>query len=135
MLRSVKTSDYMSDKFIKIDLHADIFDAINTLLEYKIAAMPVVGKDGVLQGIISEVNCLEAILTLTYHEEEQGGKVSDYMSKEITTMAIDTDIIKISKAIIENDLYCLPITENGKLVGQISRSDVLRIVEGFAQSN
>ncbi|MFT5706290.1 MAG: putative transcriptional regulator, partial [Oceanospirillaceae bacterium] len=42
------------------------------------------------------------------------------------------DIIAVSNLIIEKDLYCLPVTQNGKLVGQISRSDVLRAVENYS---
>ena len=57
------------------------------------------------------------------------------MTRDVTPVSIDTDIIAVSELIIDKDLHCLPITQNGKLVGQISRSDVLRAVEGFSVSS
>ena len=135
MLKSVQTKDYMSDKIFKVSEQTDLFAAIDMLLEYRLSAAPVVDSDGQVVGIISEADCLKAILTLTYYEEEKGGKVGDYMTRDVTPVSIDTDIIAVSKLIIDKDLHCLPITQNGKLVGQISRSDVLRAVEGFSVSS
>lgn len=132
MLRSVQAKDYMSNKFVKVLESTDLFDAIDMLLEYKLQAAPVIDEEGHVVGIISEGDCLKAILTLTYHEEEKGGKVGQYMTRDVSSVNIDTDIIAISNMIIEKDLYCLPITQNEKLVGQISRSDVLRAVESFS---
>ncbi|NQZ33753.1 MAG: CBS domain-containing protein [Oceanospirillaceae bacterium] len=132
MLKSVQAKDYMSEKFLKISTQTDLFEAIDMLLEYRLSAAPVVDMEGHVVGVISEGDCLKAILTLTYHEEEKGGKVGDYMTRDVSPVNIDTDIIAVSKIIIEQDLYCLPITQNGKLVGQISRSDVLRAVESFS---
>jgi len=132
MLKSVQAKDYMSDKFVKITAQTDLFNAIDMLLDYRLPAAPVVNDDGEVVGVISEGDCLKAILTLTYHEEEKGGKVGQYMKCDVNPVDIDTDIIAVSNLIIEKDLYCLPITQNGKLVGQISRSDVLRAVESFS---
>ena len=132
MVKSVQAKDYMSEKFLKISTQTDLFEAIDMLLEYRLSAAPVVDMEGHVVGVISEGDCLKAILTLTYHEEEKGGKVGDYMTRDVSPVNIDTDIIAVSKIIIEQDLYCLPITQNGKLVGQISRSDVLRAVESFS---
>ena len=80
MLRSVKASDYMAEKLITFTPETDLFEAINQLLKYRITGAPVIGKSGELVGLLSEADCLKAILTLTYHEEEMGGKVGDYMS-------------------------------------------------------
>lgn len=132
MLRSVQVKDYMSEFFLKISMHTDLFKAIDMLLEYKLSALPVVNDEGQLVGVISEGDCLKAILSLTYYEEEKGGKVNDYMCEDVITVNIDADIIGIANMIIEKDLYCLPVIQGNKLVGQISRTDVLRAVENFS---
>jgi predicted transcriptional regulator len=93
----------------------------------------VVNNEGLLVGMLSEVDCLRAILALTYHEEEFGGKVSQYMSQDICTIEYDADIIKVAESFIKNGLRRLPVVQHGRLIGQISRRDVLRAVEVFAQ--
>ncbi|PIE25117.1 MAG: CBS domain-containing protein [Neptuniibacter caesariensis] len=133
MLRSVKAQDYMCEGLITFTPETDLFEAINTLLEYRITGAPVVNKEGCLIGQMSEVDCLKAILTLTYHEEEMGGLVGAYMSEEVHTIEHDADIIKVAEEFIHNKRRRLPVVKEGKLIGQISRRDVLRAVEQFAQ--
>ncbi|BBB27229.1 CBS domain-containing protein [Amphritea japonica] len=133
MLRSVKASDYMAEKLITFTPETDLFEAINLLLQYRITGAPVISQEGELVGLLSEADCLKAILTLTYHEEEMGGRVGDYMSPEVYTIAYDADIISVAEEFINNGRRRLPVVKNGKLIGQISRRDVLRAVEQFAQ--
>ncbi|GGK80207.1 CBS domain-containing protein [Amphritea balenae] len=133
MLRSVKASDYMAEKLVTFTPETDLFEAINQLLEHRITGAPVICEDGKLVGLLSEADCLKAILTLTYHEEEMGGKVGDYMSPEVYTIAHDADIIAVAEDFINNGRRRLPVVKDGKLCGQISRRDVLRAVERFAQ--
>ncbi|MCV6610017.1 MAG: CBS domain-containing protein [Amphritea sp.] len=133
MLRSVKASDYMAEKLITFTPETDLFEAINLLVEHRITGAPVICSDGKLVGLLSEADCLKAILTLTYHEEEMGGKVGDYMSEEVYTIRHDADIIAVAEEFINNGRRRLPVVKDGKLVGQISRRDVLRAVERFAQ--
>ena len=54
------------------------------------------------------------------------------MCEDVIAVNIDADIIGIANMIIEKDLYCLPVIQGNKLVGQISRTDVLRAVENFS---
>ncbi|WP_027859400.1 CBS domain-containing protein [Marinobacterium jannaschii] len=133
MLRSVKASDYMTEGVITFKPETDLFDAINSLLENRISGAPVVDDDGNLAGILSEVDCLKAILALTYHEEEKGGVVGEYMTGVVDTVEHDADIISVSERFINEGLRRLPVVKNGRLVGQISRRDILRAVEVFAQ--
>jgi len=133
MLRSVKVRDYMTESLITFRPETDLFRAINQLLEYRISGSPVINEKGELVGLLSEVDCLRAILTLTYHEEEKGGVVGDYMTRQVETIEHDADIIAASKIFTENGRRRLPVIHEGKLVGQISRRDVLRAVEEFAQ--
>ncbi|MDO6564107.1 CBS domain-containing protein [Amphritea sp. 1_MG-2023] len=133
MLRSVKASDYMAEQLITFTPETDLFDAINQLLKYRISGAPVLNQEGRLVGLLSEADCLKAILTLTYHEEEMGGRVGDYMSTDVVTIAHDADIISVAAEFIGNKTRRLPVLNNGKLIGQISRCDVLRAVGQFAQ--
>jgi CBS domain-containing protein len=135
MLKSVKVQDYMATGLVTFHPETDLFEAINSLLRYKISGAPVTNGQGELVGLISEVDCLKAILTLTYHEEEVGGSVADCMTKNVETINYDANIIEVAKIFIDKGRRRLPVTRDGKLVGQISRSDILRAVEEFAQNS
>ncbi|MGY8870446.1 MAG: CBS domain-containing protein [Pseudomonadales bacterium] len=135
MLKSVKVQDYMATGLVTFHPETDLFEAINSLLRYKISGAPVTNGQGELIGLISEVDCLKAILTLTYHEEEVGGSVADCMTKNVETINYDANIIEVAKIFIDKGRRRLPVTRDGKLVGQISRSDILRAVEEFAQNS
>ncbi|WP_286237359.1 CBS domain-containing protein [Neptuniibacter halophilus] len=133
MLRSVKAQDYMCKDLITFTPETDLFEAINKLVNHQITGAPVVDSSGNLVGLMSEVDCLKAILTLTYHEEEMGGIVGTYMSEEVHTINYDADIIKVAEEFIHNRRRRLPVVKDGRLIGQISRRDVLRAVARFAE--
>ncbi|SIS79928.1 CBS domain-containing protein [Neptunomonas antarctica] len=133
MLKSVKVQDYMTTGLVTFHPETDLFEAINSLLKFKISGAPVTNHQGELVGLLSEVDCLKAILTQTYHEEEMGGCVGDCMTAEVETINYDANIIAVAKIFIDKGRRRLPVIQDGKLVGQISRSDVLRAVEEFAQ--
>ncbi|MCD8513100.1 MAG: CBS domain-containing protein [Nitrincola sp.] len=136
MLRSVKAQDYMASKLVTFSPEMDLFKALMTLREYKLSASPVINEDGDLVGLLSEVDGLRAILSQTYHEEEMGsgGKVADYMATKVDTVNHDADIIAVSKIFIDKGRRCLPVVKSGKLVGMITRGDVLQAVEDFANN-
>lgn len=133
MLRSVKAQDYMCEALITFTPETDLFEAINQLVDNGITGAPVIDAKGNLVGLLSEADCLRAILTLTYHEEEMGGVVGDYMVEEVHTINYDADIIMVAEEFINNGRRRLPVVRDGKVIGQISRRDVLRAVEQFAQ--
>ncbi|MBR9828890.1 MAG: CBS domain-containing protein [Oceanospirillales bacterium] len=135
MLRSVKAQDYMATNLISFSPETQLFDAIRALQEYGISGAPVVNPEGQLVGMLSELDCLQAILTQTYHEEEMGsgGHVRDYMTAQVDTVAHDADLTTVARQFIERGRRRLPVVHNGRLVGQISRGDILRAVEEFAK--
>lgn len=132
MLKSIKVRDYMTRHLVTFRSDTDLFTAINRLLEHRIAGAPVVDSQGHLIGLLSEGDCLRGILSGAYYEAT-GGVVSAYMNTEIETISPEVDVIEVSERFLRGRLGRLPVVENGRLVGQISRSDVLRAVKEFAQ--
>ncbi|MBU1331334.1 MAG: CBS domain-containing protein [Gammaproteobacteria bacterium] len=132
MLKSIKVRDYMTRRLVTFRTDMDLFTAIHRLLEHRISGAPVVDDSGALLGLLSEGDCLRAILSGAYYESV-GGRVGDYMTRTVETVSPETDIIEVSQRFLDGRRRRLPVVEAGRLVGQISRHDVLRAVKEFAQ--
>lgn len=121
---------FMATKLVTFTPDLDIGEAIDVLLKKKISGAPVVDEKGKLIGMLSEVDCLRILLEGPYNKEPAKTVVcvSDYMSTEVTTISSEKTILDAAYLFINSGLKRLPILENGELVGQISRVDVLQAV-------
>ena len=134
MLKSVKVEDYMTTQLVTFKPETELFMAINIFSESNISGAPVVNDRNEMIGMLSEVDCLKAILQHTYHEEEKGGCVGDFMTSDVDTVSSDADIIELAERFISGNRRRFPVLREGKLVGQISRKDVLRAFSDFVSS-
>jgi CBS domain-containing protein len=85
----------------------------------------VVDDDGDLVGILSEVDLMEIIIQDSYYDEGWG-IVADYMKRDVDTVGPDMDIYTLAERFHKERRRRYPVVKNGKLVGQISRRDVLK---------
>ncbi|MCF7981716.1 MAG: CBS domain-containing protein, partial [Pseudomonadales bacterium] len=109
-----------------------LFEAVSLLQKNRISGAPVIDENGHLVGVLSEGDCLNAIIKNIYYEEA-GGKVSEYMSTEVETIGPDEDIIDIAVDFNKKRKRRFPVIDDGRLVGQISQRDILRAVLEIAQ--
>ena len=122
-------TDYMSVKLISFSPEDDIQYATRTLLSNKISGAPVVDENGKLVGMLSEKDCIRLLMDGPYNQRPSGtGKVSEYMSRNIKTLPASTTIIKAAYEFMNSSYRRFPILDNGVLVGQISRRDVLKAI-------
>lgn len=128
MLGSMKVKDYMAKHLVTFREDTDVFEAITVLLKHKISGAPVVDKQGTLLGVLSEKDCLKTTLSSAYHEGYQG-QVGDYMSQRIDTVDANMDIVTLAERFIHSSYRRFPVVENGQLIGQISRRDILRALQ------
>lgn len=128
MLRSIRVKDYMAASLVTLEPDMDILRAIHQLVEKRISGAPVVDEHGNLIGVLSEQDCLKVALEAGYHET-YGGRVSEYMSHEVRTIEADTSIVELAEMFLDTPYRRYPVVENNRLVGQISRRDVLRALE------
>lgn len=114
----------MTRGVITIGPDATLVDTIKLLVAKEISGMPVVDADEKVIGIISEKD----ILNFIFSGNIRNTKVMEAMTKKVVSFSSDTDIDKISLAISENKFRRVPIIDSGKLVGIISRRDIIRYV-------
>lgn len=130
MLRSVKVRDYMNKEDITLTPDTHLFKAIDVLLQHRISGAVVVDEQGKLIGMLSESDCLSGILNGAYFEENCD-KVGSLMSQNIETIDADADILKAAEHFVKHGRRRLPVLEQGRLVGQLSRRDLLRALKSY----
>ena len=120
-------ADYMTMKLISFAPDQDIREVIEIIIANKISGAPVVNRDKELVGIISEKDCLRVILDDVYHNlPPNEGLVSNYMSHKVITVEDSMDVVEVANLFLNSNFRRYPVVNNGKLVGLVSRRDILR---------
>jgi len=128
MPSAIKAADCMVRELVTVRPDTDAYDAIALLLKHRISGMPVVDESGRLVGMLSERDCLKTLLDSEYHNMPTA-KVEDLMSTELKTIGPDTGIVEIASLFLHAPFRRLPVLDKGRLVGQVSRKDVLRAIQ------
>ena len=131
-IKSCVVKDYMARTLVTFKPDTDVLDAVHTLVENRIAGAPVVDDEGNLLGMLSEFDCMKVALDAGYHGI-YGGPVRDYMSDGVKTVDADMSIIDLAQVFINEKFRRFPVMHGTRLVGQISRRDVLRALECIAK--
>lgn len=129
--RVLTARDIMTKRLISVRAEQPIEGAIKLLLKHSISGAPVVDAEGRLIGILSELDCLRMLSSDEFlgDEQEEAGLVRDFMTTEPKTIDPDTGIYRIAHLFLTQAIRRLPVIEDGRLTGQVSRRDVLRAVE------
>ena len=132
MLQSVNLRDYMLLNPVKVRPEDNVREAMRVIIANKISGVCVVDDDANLVGILSEMDCLRAVLGAVYNDGNIG-TVREYMSTDQLVVAHpDEDIVDIAQDMLLKNKRRRPVVENGKLVGQITCRQVLSAVMKFS---
>jgi CBS domain-containing protein len=111
----------MTAKVVTARRDTDIYEAIRIMVDNDISGLPVVNDDQTLAGIITEKD----VLKLLYNFEDRPGKVEDFMTKTIVCFSPEDSLDEITENLCRNRYRRVPILDNGRLVGIISRKDII----------
>lgn len=121
--------DYMAKKLITVSPTSDVFKAIKILLKNNISGAPVVNENGRLVGLLSEIDCLR-VLSKGKDGSVPKTSVADFMSRKVYSISPDADIYQAVDVVLQQAYRRIPVVDKiGKLVGQISRRDLLRAIQ------
>jgi CBS domain-containing protein len=151
--RAMKSADVMVTNVITVGPDASVQDVARILLSARISGVPVVGADGKLLGIVSEGDLMHrveagtgrkrpwwlAILTgrevlASEFVREHSRKVADVMTRQVVTATPDTSLSTIANLLEKNAIKRVPIVENGKVVGIVSRANLLQALASQGKS-
>ena len=148
----MKAADVMVRNVITVSPDACVQDVAHILLTSRISGVPVVGPNGELVGIVSEGDLMRRVeagtgrrrpwwlAILTGKEalamefiREHSRKVADVMTREVITAALDTPLWKIANLLEKNAIKRVPIVEGGKVIGIVSRANLLQALASLSK--
>jgi CBS domain-containing protein len=141
----MKAMDVMVRDVVTVKPETDVASAIKLLVEHDISALPVVDDDGRVVGVISEADLvrrteigtekqrpwwLEALtpgsLLATEFAKAHGLEVGEIMSPHVVSASEDTSLGEIATLLEKHRIKRVPIIQDGKLVGIVSRSNLIQ---------
>lgn len=128
MLNTVFVKDFMSQYVLSFRPDQEIIEAARMLADRRVSGAPVVDELGSLIGVLSDTDCIEATIKAGF-DEGWRGLVSEYMSPNVATVDPNDSILDVSKRFVEDRYRRYPVVEDNRLVGQISRLDILRALD------
>ena len=146
----MKAADVMVSNVITVGPDACLRDVAQILLTNRISAVPVVGADGKILGIVSEGDLMRraeagtgrhrpwwlAMLTgrevlAAEYVREHSRKVTDVMTRKVMTAAPETPLHDIATLLEKNGIKRVPIVKGDKVVGIVSRANLLQALASF----
>ncbi|MEW6115474.1 MAG: CBS and ACT domain-containing protein [Nitrospirota bacterium] len=123
-------SDWMTKKVYTVSPDDSISDAVRMMKERKIKHLPVL-KEGKIKGMVSDRDIKEftpsSATTLDIYELHYilaKAKVKDIMKTKVITTTPETPVEEAAMVLYDRMIGCLPVVENGRLVGIISDRDI-----------
>lgn len=118
-------ADYMDKVFTTFSPDTPMKEALNILIKKKLLAALVVEKGDALIGIFSEKDCLKILMHKAY-DQRPWGLVKDYMHEAPKAIPSAMPATEAAELLVAHTSRRFPVVDNGKLVGQITRRDLLR---------
>ncbi|MFG1464105.1 CBS domain-containing protein [Xanthobacter sp. DSM 24535] len=141
----MRVANVMTAPVISVEPTTTIADAAKLMLAQHISGLPVVAKDGTLVGMITEGDFLrraelgtqvqrswwlELIVSPGKEAEEyvqaHGRTVDEVMTRDVVTTRKETPLSEVVETMTRERIKRLPVVEDGKLIGIVARSDLLR---------
>jgi CBS domain-containing protein len=148
----MKASDVMVTNVITVKPASEVPEVAALLLTNHISGVPVVNDEGRLVGMISEGDLIWRREAGTAHERpwwlrslmgrellaaefvrEQSRRVGDLMTREVVSAGPDTPVAEIATLLERHRIKRVPIVQNGKVVGIVSRANLIQALATFGR--
>lgn len=135
----MKVRDTMSGSVVTIEDSGNCHEAVEKMVRYRVRHLPVVTRQGQLCGIVTdrdlrhylfEPETFRQVGTVSLDKLMKSMPVSRVMSAPVTTVDADVPLEQAARVMLERKLGSLPVMDNGRLVGIVTETDLLRRVVG-----
>ena len=123
-----RVGDFMTSDVIVLAPETNVHDALRVLVAHDISGAPVVDARGEVVGMLTGRDVIVAIFHASYHKD-LGQPVAEYMSRTVQTVDAELDVMEVIELFMKSPFRRFPVMSGTRLVGLISRHDVLRAIE------
>lgn len=120
-------ADLMCETPVTIGPEYSTEDALDAFYEYEVTELYVVDRSRKLLGVLPDYELLKAELS----GDARGARVDQLMSRSIPVVTPESDAADVARLFRAGHCSRLPVLKNGRLIGVITRSDVLRLMAVF----
>jgi len=124
--------DIMQDAPLRIDPDMPVHEAIDKLVAKKLSGVPVIDETGRLVGFLTEKDCLRHQAT-AHQYNTTGSVVRDVMSHTKHALNPHLDLLAAASRFLECNFATLPVVDGEKLIGSVSRQNMLSAIQGLFQ--
>jgi len=129
--------DVMNEGVVSIAAEATVLEAAVLLANCRVSAMPVLDKDGVMLGIVSEADLLpfaglEATVTAGLPDAARNRRVAEIMTRDVITVEANAPLKDVVVLMAGKRVKRLPVRSGQSIVGIISRVDLMRVIAARA---
>ena len=121
-MKTTKAADIMTTNVVTAKRDMVLTDVIALLLRWHISALPIVDDEDQMVGIVSEID----LVNLTFDGNAADTIVEEVMITDIVSFSPDTELADLVQSFSKRHLRRVPIIDKGKVVGIVSRRDILR---------
>lgn len=121
----IAARDFMSTDLVTLLPTDDVLDAVQLLLHHRISGAPVVDANGRYLGIFTEKCSMHVLLDAAY-EQLPVCDVRSFMDAEAQTIGPDTQLLSIAQVFLLTPYRRLPVLDDGRLIGMVTRRDVMK---------
>lgn len=115
-------ADIMTREVVTVSADMLVEDAAKLLAYHNFSGMPVEGFDGSIVGIVSEADVIGHI----------GTTVADVMTEDVISVGQEASVEEIAALMAERRIKRVPVMEDGRVVGMVSRADIVRALAARA---
>lgn len=128
----VKAEDIMTEIVVSVKKDTPMYEAAQLLATNDITGVPVVDDDMTLVGVITEKDILDLFDVLQYADDRS---VNSSMSREVIFFDVEDGLSEVCECLKNNNFRRIPVTSEGKVVGIISRRDLILYMLRRRQKN
>jgi len=146
----MNVADIMTRRVISIAPDATVLDAVALMLKHHVSGLPVIDRTGILLGIVTEADLLRRAETGTLRKRSRwldaflgpadaaksyvhshGMKISDVMTKQVVCADERQPLDEVVHLLEIHNVKRLPVSREGKVVGIVSRANLIRALASF----